>query len=68
MDDAPVLGCMLRMRRNTRDEAGRCVDDCSRCGWNQKVAAERKKKIRAKYGNMERTEIRCPFCQGRIVL
>lgn len=66
--DPPVFGCLLNMRRNTKDEAGRCRDDCSKCGWNQNVAAKRKRAIRAQFGTAAKREIRCPFCQGRIEL
>lgn len=67
--EPPVFGCLLKMKRNTKDEGGRCRDNCKNCGWNQRVAAERKRELRAQFGTTpEKTEIRCPFCQGRIVL
>ena len=66
--EAPVFGCLLGKRRNTKDEGGRCRDNCKNCGWNQNVAAKRKKAIRAQYAAPARPEIRCPYCGGRILL
>lgn len=68
MDELPVMGCILNKRRRTTDIQDFCKDNCATCGWNQKVAAERKRALRRKYGVVTRQEIRCPFCKGRIAI
>lgn len=70
--DEPVAGCTLHMRRETVNQNYRCLDNCERCGWNVKVMAERKRRLRVqlKSGDPKKqtAEIRCPYCQARISL
>lgn len=54
-----VPGCQLKKTRNGADP---CTDSCARCGWNESVAAERKKKIRKRYVKGRQFVVHCPYC------
>ena len=67
MSGTPVQGCLIKATREK--SANQCLDDCTRCGWNQTVAAIRKHEIRLRFKKTRKTrEIRCPYCQARIDL
>lgn len=57
--DKYVPGCQLKKTRNGADS---CNDSCSKCGWNEDVAAVRKLKNRKRYAKTREFVVHCPYC------